>query len=79
MDDVPIVVPSLLSGRTDSAHFEELSEHGIFRFVPWSLNLTAGDPGLVHGIDERIHENTFLAAVSFYMHALQLLSSDVEI
>jgi acetylornithine deacetylase/succinyl-diaminopimelate desuccinylase-like protein len=71
------VVPGLLSGRTDSARFEAMSDQGIYRFGPWSLNLTAGEPGLVHGIGERLHVNTFLAAIRFYAHALQLLSSNV--
>ena len=72
------VAPALLSGRTDSAKFEALSDHGIYRFVPWSLNLTAGDPGLVHGIDERLHVNTFVAAIRFYCHAIQLLSDNPD-
>jgi acetylornithine deacetylase/succinyl-diaminopimelate desuccinylase-like protein len=75
MNATMAVAPTLLSGRTDSAKFEALSDHGIYRFVPWSMNLTAGDPGLVHGIDERLHVNTFVAAIQFYTHALQLLSS----
>jgi hypothetical protein len=72
------VAPGLLSGRTDSAKFEALSDHGIYRFAPWSLNLTAGEPGVVHGIGERLHVNTFLAAIRFYVYALQLLSSNVD-
>jgi carboxypeptidase PM20D1 len=72
------VVPGLLTGRTDSAKFASLSINGIFRFVPLSLNLSAGDIGRVHGIDERVHVNTFVAAIKLYVRGLQLLSSHGE-
>ena len=71
------VVPALLTGRTDSAKFEDLSDGGIYRFMPLSLNLTAGDTGLIHNIDERVHVNNFIAAVSFYVEAIRRLSSHV--
>lgn len=78
MQEVPVMVPGLLSGRTDSSHYHALSENGVFRFVPWSVNVTAGDPGRVHGIDERLHLEQFLAAVRFYIHALEVMSSDAD-
>jgi hypothetical protein len=62
-----------------AARTAEQSKHGIFPILPRSLNLIAGDPGFVHGSDKRLHEKTFLAAGSLYMHALQLLSRDAEI
>ena len=71
MNETLLVVPGLLSGRTDSANFAHLAEQGIFRFMPFSLNLTAGDNGLFHGNNERVHVSAFLAAVRLYACALQ--------
>ena len=78
MNASALVVPSLLSGRTDSAKFEHLSDNGIFRFIPVSLNLTAGDPGRVHGIDERLHVNTFIAAIHCYIAGIRGMSSNTD-
>lgn len=72
------VAPGMLSGRTDSAKFAALSDHGIYRFVPLSLNLTAGDVGLLHGIGERLHTNTFFAAIRFYAHAFRALTTEAS-
>lgn len=78
LNQTAIVVPNLLAGRTDSAKFEHLSDNGIFRFIPVSLNLTAGDPGLVHGINERLHVNTFIAAIQCYIEGIRLMSSNQD-
>jgi acetylornithine deacetylase/succinyl-diaminopimelate desuccinylase-like protein len=67
-----VVFPSLLTGGTDSKHLRHLSENGVFRFLPLMLNRTAGDLALVHGIDERISQNSLLGAINTYTRALQL-------
>ena len=68
-------VPGLLSGRTDSANFANLAADGIFRFMPFSMNITNGDNNMVHGNNERVQISAFVAAIRFYIHALQTLSA----
>lgn len=48
------VVPSLLSGGTDSKFYAHLSEHGVLRHIPITANRTAGDIQRIHGTDERV-------------------------
>jgi carboxypeptidase PM20D1 len=48
------VVPSLLSGGTDSKFYAHLSEHGVLRHIPITANRTAGDIHRIHGTDERV-------------------------
>ena len=63
---VPVVLPYLLMGGTDSKHLAHLSTSGILRFAPMILNLKAGDIGRIHGIDERIEVSTYKQAICVY-------------
>jgi hypothetical protein len=69
------VLPCLLMGRTDSANFAHLSDGGVLRFLPIPLNRTAGEIGLVHGINERISVAQFLGAARYYVQVMQLMTS----
>ncbi|KAG2452483.1 hypothetical protein HYH02_002722 [Chlamydomonas schloesseri] len=70
------VIPMLVMGGTDSKHYAPLSEGGILRFVPFGLNKTAGDLGLIHSTNERIPADDFRKAVCVYARVLQLMGSD---
>lgn len=67
------VVPSMLTGGTDSKHLGVLADN-VIRFLPIPLNLTRGDLKLVHGIDERLPVDSFLSAIRMYIHAIQLMT-----
>ena len=49
-----VVAPHLMTGASDSRHYLDITANGVYRFFPLFVNLTAGDVGRVHGIDERI-------------------------
>ncbi|KAG2445918.1 hypothetical protein HXX76_000521 [Chlamydomonas incerta] len=70
------VIPMLVMGGTDSKHYAPLSAGGVMRFIPFALNKTAGDLGLIHGTNERVPADDFRKAVCVYARALQLLGSD---
>jgi acetylornithine deacetylase/succinyl-diaminopimelate desuccinylase-like protein len=65
----------LLMGRTDSANLAHLSDGGVLRFLPISLNRTAGDAGLIHGVDERLPVAQYLAAICYYVRAVELMTA----
>lgn len=66
------VLPFLLTGGTDSKHYQNLCGGQTIRFIPVAMNRTAGDVGRVHGIDERVSIEAFLDAIRFYMRFMQL-------
>lgn len=68
------VIPTLITGGTDSKHLGVLSANGVFRFLPLSLNRTGGDLGMVHGNNERVSTEGVLQAVKYYMRLTQLIS-----
>ena len=62
-DDDILVAPNLLIGGTDARYFHAVSDN-VYRFImvrakPETLNI-------VHGIDERIAVEDYLAAIRFY-------------
>lgn len=67
------VLPTLLTGGTDSKHLGPLSVNGVYRFLPMAMNRTAGDLGMVHGINERVGTDAVLRAVKYYVRLCQLL------
>ena len=69
-----VMAPYLMLGRTDSTHYTHLSSGNIFRFMPFTLNRTAGDLQRVHGIDERVGTETYLDGVRFYIRYFQLVA-----
>lgn len=70
------VIPYMVGGGTDSKHYAPLSDGGILRFIPFGLNKTAGDLGLIHGTNERIPADDFRKAVCVYARVLELMGSD---
>lgn len=69
-----VMAPYLMLGRTDSTHYTNLSSGNIFRFMPFTINRTAGDLQRVHGIDERVGTETYLNGVKFFIRYLQLVT-----
>jgi len=58
-----LAAPNLLSGGTDTKHFEKLSSN-VYRFIP--VTVTAGDLERVHGTNERVSIQDYAGAVRFY-------------
>lgn len=67
------VVPTMLTGGTDSKHVGHLAD-SVFRFLPVPLDRSKGDLKLVHGIDERLPVSSFLSAIRVYIHAVSLMA-----
>jgi carboxypeptidase PM20D1 len=55
--------PNLLSGGTDTKHFQKLSSN-VYRFIP--VAVTAEDLGRIHGTNERVSVQDYAGAVRFY-------------
>ncbi|GIL47690.1 hypothetical protein Vafri_4452 [Volvox africanus] len=70
----PAVVPFLVMGATDSKHYAALSHGGVMRFVPYAMNKTAGDLGLIHATNERVRATSFSQGVCTYLRMMQLLA-----
>ncbi|GLI59011.1 hypothetical protein VaNZ11_000835 [Volvox africanus] len=70
----PAVVPFLLMGATDSKHYAALSHGGVMRFVPYAMNKTGGDLGLIHATNERVRNTSFSQGVCTYLRMMQLLA-----
>ncbi|KAF5836264.1 hypothetical protein DUNSADRAFT_6216 [Dunaliella salina] len=68
------VSPYLLTGGTDSKHFSQLTR-AIYRFVPYSVNKTAGDLRTIHSTNERVRAADFTLAVCTYARVMELLSA----
>jgi carboxypeptidase PM20D1 len=62
------VAPYLVSGATDSRHFENMTD-SVLRFAP--LRMTATDLQRFHGTDERVHRRDVENAVAFYMRMMR--------
>ena len=58
-----IAAPNLLSGGTDTKHFQKLSPN-VYRFIP--VSVTAEDLERVHGTNERVSVEDYAGAVRFY-------------
>ncbi|PNH04403.1 putative carboxypeptidase S-like 2 [Tetrabaena socialis] len=69
-----VVAPFMLMGGTDSKHYAPLSRGGVLRFVPYGMNKTAGDLGLIHSSNERIGIKYLARAVCTYTRMMQLFS-----
>jgi carboxypeptidase PM20D1 len=69
---VEIVVPSLLTGMTDSRHYSELAQGRMYRFSPLGLNRGEGDMKRIHGIDERVSVENVIEAVRFFMRLISI-------
>ena len=57
-------LPCMMTATTDSRHYKELSEGGIFRFSP--VRLTKRELALVHGHDERISLENLEQGLRFF-------------
>lgn len=68
------MTPMLMTGGTDSKHFNALTRHGVLRFTPYQLNQSAGDLGRIHGTNERVAAADFKRALCTYRRLVQLLS-----
>lgn len=62
------VIPGLMIGSTDTAHFWHLS-HNIFRFSP--MVLTLHDTSRIHGFNERISIEGYYKAIEFYLNVIK--------
>lgn len=58
-----LAAPNLLSGGTDTKHYQQLSPN-VYRFVP--VPVTAEDLGRFHGTNERVGIDDYAGAVRFY-------------
>jgi carboxypeptidase PM20D1 len=58
-----IAAPNLLSGGTDTKHFQKLSSN-VYRFIP--VAITAADLDRIHGTNERVSVQDYAGAVRFY-------------
>ena len=63
-----IVTPYVQLGASDSRHFAEISDH-VYRFTPFEM--TSGQRGSLHAVDERMHVDTWLRGIAFYMRLLR--------
>ncbi|GCD77883.1 peptidase M20 [Thermaurantimonas aggregans] len=63
-----IVSPYLVLGATDARHFTGISTH-VYRFNP--ILLLAEDLPRIHGINERVGIDDYLAAIQFYAQFIQ--------
>jgi carboxypeptidase PM20D1 len=65
--DLP-VVPGLVLGGTDTKHYGQIAENG-YRFTPYRLG--PDDAARVHGINERIAVDDYLAIPAFYVELIR--------
>lgn len=71
-------VPFLLTGGTDSKHYQRLCGGQTLRFMPVAMNRTAGDLKRIHGMDERVAEGAFLNAIRFYIRLFELATGSTQ-
>jgi carboxypeptidase PM20D1 len=64
-----VAAPALMVGGADARHFVPLSD-SVYRFAP--LDLTAEDLDRLHGTNERISVENYVAAVRFYAHLIKV-------
>lgn len=62
-----VVAPALLTGGTDSKHFQGLCDN-VFRFVP--VRVTPDDTSRIHGSNERIAIGNYVEMITFYRRLL---------
>ena len=63
-----IVAPNLLSGGTDTRHYESLSPN-VYRFLPIRIN--GEDLKRLHGTNERVGIESYGEAVRFYAQLIR--------
>lgn len=74
MQPIP-VLPYMVSGGTDSKHFQQLSANGILRFVPMEMSKAAGELASIHATNERVRVDSFLRAICTYRRIVTLFSA----
>ncbi len=52
---MPMVVPFLMLGGTDSGHYANISRGGVLRFDPYSVSQAAGVCCMLHGRCTPVH------------------------
>jgi carboxypeptidase PM20D1 len=62
-----LVSPNLLSGGTDSKHYQRLTQN-VYRFL--AISLERKDLDRVHGTDERVGVDAYAGAVRFFVRLL---------
>ncbi len=65
-----MILPYLVTATTDSRHYAPLCD-AVYRFVP--LKLRSADLDLIHGHDERIAIDNFIAGIDFYRSLIAVL------
>lgn len=70
------VIPNLMSGGTDSRHYQVLAPGRVLRYEPFGV--TMEDLSLLHGIDERMRKSSFLDGIKFYRRYIQLTAQPHE-
>ncbi len=63
-----VVAPALVVGATDSRHYAGLGAP-VYRFAP--LRLESADVARLHGVDERISIEDYVAMIRFYVQLFQ--------
>ena len=63
--------PYLMMGKTDSGLYAN-QDSQVLRFMPFPVNRTNGDLLRIHGINERLSQESYLKGVQFYLRFLQL-------
>ena len=72
-----VVVPFVLTGGTDAAHFDDgILARDVYRFIP--MRLKQADLPRIHGVDERIAQTSYLAIVQFYIRLLGNVAGPVD-
>ncbi len=66
-----VVTPGLISGGTDTKHYEPISENA-YRFFPIRVN--SGNMTGFHGINEHIAVSNYKEIVQFYYQLIQNLN-----
>lgn len=64
-----VVTPYLLMGGTDARNFERISPN-VYRFAP--AIVTGTTLSLVHGTNERVGVDNYLAAIGFYRRLVEV-------
>jgi hypothetical protein len=59
----------VVTGGTDSQHYQSLTQQGTFRFVPYGI--TQADLSRVHGTNERISLEAFQRALCVYKEGVR--------
>ncbi len=65
-----IVAPGLITGATDSRHYEEIADD-VYRFMPTQMHPT--DLPRIHGVNERIRINHYTRIIQFMLNLIRRL------